>query len=332
LTIVFIFIHTWRVLTNRSGPGRAIGAACAAATLLGAVACAGDGAKGNGEAAIIGSFYPMAWVAQRVAGSAASVTTLTKPGTEPHDLELTPRQVVAVAQADLVVYVRGLQPAVDQAVDRHAADRAIDAASLVRTLPAAATGAETPGSTAAGSAAKSAGDGAGRDPHLWLDPSRLATVTAAVGARLAKDDPAHAATYEGNARALGADLHALDGEFATGLRDCRYRTIVTSHTAFGYLADRYRLAQVSVAGIDPQNEPSPQRMAALTGEIRRAGVTTVFTETLVSPKVAQTLAREAGVRTATLDPVEGLPAGAKGDYLSIMRRNLQTLRAALECR
>jgi zinc transport system substrate-binding protein len=300
-----------------------VGVACAAATLLAAAACTGDQAKGGGKVSIIGSFYPMAWVARRVAGSTASVTTLAKPGAEPHDLELTPRQIVAVARADLVVYVKGLQPAVDQAVDQHAAGKAIDAASLVRTLPAASTG----------SVAATTGSAAGRrDPHLWLDPSRLATVAAAVGARLAKDDPARAATYEANARALGADLHALDGEYAAGLRDCGYRTIVTSHAAFGYLADRYRLAQVSVAGIDPQNEPSPERLAALTGAIRRTGVTTVFTETLVSPKVAQTLAREAGVRTATLDPVEGLPAGAKGDYLSIMRQNLRTLRAALECR
>jgi zinc transport system substrate-binding protein len=311
------------VLTNRSGPWRAIGA-------VGAAACAGDDTKGNGAVAVIGSFYPMAWVAQRVAGSAESVATLTKPGVEPHDLELTPRQIVAVAQADLVVYVRGLQPAVDQAVDRHAADRAVDAASLVRTLPAADTGSAAPAPAPAPAKAGSA-DGA-RDPHLWLDPSRLASVATAVAARLAKDDPAHKAMYEGNARALGADLHALDGEFAAGLRDCTYRTIVTSHTAFGYLADRYRLTQVSVAGIDPQNEPSPQRLAELTGTIRRTGVTTVFTETLVSPKVAQTLAREAGVRTATLDPVEGLAAGTKDDYLSIMRRNLRTLRAALECR
>ncbi|HEX6469951.1 MAG TPA: metal ABC transporter substrate-binding protein [Streptosporangiaceae bacterium] len=311
------------MLTHRPRPWRATAAVCAAATLLGAAACGGDRAKGGGEVSIIGSFYPMAWVARRVAGSAASVTTLTKPGAEPHDIELTPRQVVAVAQADLVVYVKGLQPAVDQAVDRHAADRSIDAASLVPTLSAASTGSAATGSSAGGGP---------RDPHLWLDPDRLATVATAVGARLAKVDQAHAATYEANARALGADLHALDGEFAAGLRDCGYRTIVTSHAAFGYLAERYRLTQVSVAGIDPQNEPSPQRLAALTGEIRRTGVTTVFTETLVSPKVAQTLAREAGVRTATLDPVEGLPAGAKGNYLSIMRRNLQTLRTALECR
>jgi zinc transport system substrate-binding protein len=307
---------------------RAVRAACAggtAATLFGAAACAGDTGPSADEVAVIGSFYPMSWVAQRVAGSATSVTTLTKPGAEPHDLELTPRQVVDVARADLIVYIKGLQPAVDQAVDQHAKDKAIDAASLVRPLrPTGQTSAVEPGDGASGGSGE-------RDPHLWLDPSMLASVATTVAGRLAASDPGRAATYQANARALGADLHTLDRVFAAGLRACRQQVIVTSHAAFAYLADRYGLTQVSVAGIDPQAEPSPARLAALTREIHRTGATTVFTETLVSPKVAQTLAREAGVRTATLDPLEGLPAGSKGDYLSTMRQNLQTLRTALGC-
>jgi zinc transport system substrate-binding protein len=302
----------------------------AAATLFGAAACADDTGAGvdAGKVTVIGSFYPMAWVAQRVAGSAASVTTLTKPGAEPHDLELTPHQIVDVARADLIIYIKGLQPAVDQAVDQHAKGKAVDAASLVRTLPVGSV--DSVGAGGSDENGKNDGRG-GRDPHLWLDPDRLATVATTVAGRLATSDPGHAATYQANARALVARLRALDGAFATGLRGCRQKVIVTSHAAFGYLADRYGLTQVSVTGIDPQTEPSPARLAALTGEIHRTGAMTVFTETLVSPKVAQTLAREAGVRTATLDPVEGLPAGSTGDYLSIMRQNLQTLRGALGC-
>lgn len=320
-----MFIHTSDVLpTRRRVPGLVALTAASAAlfgALFGASACAaGDAANKSGKVAVIGSFYPMAWVAERVAGSAGSVTTLTKPGAEPHDLELTPRQVVSVGEADLVVYIKGLQPAVDQAVDQHAADKAVDAASVVRTLPvtAAETGAEQHGAGA-------------HDPHLWLDPARLAAVARAVGDRLAKADPAHATSYQSNTRALVADLDALDAEYRAGLRTCAHKTIVTSHAAFAYLADRYGLTQVSIAGIDPENEPSPGRLAALTEQIRATGVTTIFTETLVSPKVAQTLAREAGVRTATLDPIEGLHPGSKGDYLSIMRQNLQTLRTALGC-
>ena len=304
-------------------------AACIAAALIGAVSCGGgDAATSDDKLAVLGSFYPMAWVAERVAGSAASVTTLTKPGTEPHDLELSPRQVVSVAEADLVVYIKGLQPAVDQAVGQHAKDKAVDGASVVKTLPA---NAEETGGEHADEHDEHGDEHGGHDPHLWLDPSRLATVATAVGDRLAKADPERADAYRSNARTLAAGLNALDGQFKAGLQACAHKTMVTSHSAFAYLADRYGLTQVSIAGVDPESEPSPARLAALATDIRRTGATTVFTETLVSPKVAQTLAREARVRTATLDPVEGLPAGSKDDYFSVMRRNLQTLRTALEC-
>ncbi|MGI8335336.1 metal ABC transporter substrate-binding protein [Actinomadura scrupuli] len=278
-------------------------------------ACGGSGAAASGKPQVIGSFYPLAWLAERVGGGNAAVTTLTKPGTEPHDLELTPRQIVDVGKARLVVYLKDLQPAVDQAVAEHARTSSLDAASLVKTLPAAGTE-QRPGH---------------HDPHLWLDPSRLATVATTLGERLARIDPAHATAYRANARTLTGELTALDGEFRAGLATCTQKTIVTSHAAFGYLAERYGLTQVPVSGIDPEAEPSPKRLAELTRQIRRTGVTTVFTETLVSPKVAQTLAQEAGVRTATLDPIEGLPQGSRDDYASVMRHNLTTLRTALDC-
>jgi zinc transport system substrate-binding protein len=312
LTIVFIFIHTMGVFSSRGLlPGVLL-----ALLLVCVAACGGSGgAAASGKPQVIGSFYPLAWLAERVGGGNAAVTTLTKPGTEPHDLELTPRQVVDVGRARLVIYLKSLQPAVDQAVAQHARKSSIDAASLVDSLP---TPGIVPGS-------------AGYDPHLWLDPRRLATVAEAVGERLAQVDPAHALEYQGNTRTLTKELTALDAEFRAGLRTCRQKTIVTSHAAFGYLAARYGLTQVAVSGVDPQAEPSPKRLAELTEEVRRTGVSTVFTETLVSPKVAQTLAQEAGVRTATLDPVEGLPQGSRDDYTSVMRHNLKTLRTALDC-
>jgi zinc transport system substrate-binding protein len=301
--------------------------ALVALVLTGTAAC-GDAAPGgsDGRTEVIGAFYPMAWLAQRVGGTDVAVSTLTRPGTEPHDLELTPRQVVDVGRARYVVYVKGVQPAVDEAVEQHAKDHALDALSAVRPLPAAhqeeghEEGEEEHGHTEPGN-----------DPHVWLDPSRLATVASTLGDRLAAVDTGHAAGYRANARTLAAELTGLDREFRDGLRTCARKTIVTSHAAFGYLADRYGLTQVPIAGLDPQSEPSPKRLAELTGEIRAAKATTVFTETLVSPKVAQTLATEAGVRTATLDPVEGVAEGSGDDYFSIMRRNLATLRTALDC-
>lgn len=298
-------------------------AALAAVPLLAATACGGGSASGGTE--VVAGHYPMAWLSEQVGGEGVTVRTLARPGAEPHDVELTPRQIADIGRADLVVYIKGLQPAVDKAVGERAADRALDAASAVRPLPLPDTDGHEHDRD------HDHERGASYDPHLWLDPSRMAALATALGERLAKADPAGAAGYRANAEATAERLTALDEEFQAGLRGCKQRTMVTAHAAFGYLADRYGLRQIPIAGIDPAGEPSPGRLAELTGQVRRTGVTTVFTETLVSPKVAQTLAREAGVRTATLDPVEGLAEGSGDDYLSLMRKNLQTLRTALEC-
>lgn len=307
LTTIFILIHTHRVRTRRFLP----------LVLVAALVAAGCGARatGGGRPAIVAAFYPLAWLAGQVAGPDAQVKNLTRPGAEPHDLELTPRQVIEVGQAELAFYVKGVQPAVDKAVREHAGNHALDAETLVPTLPAP-QGEEIHGT---------------RDPHLWLDPSRFATVATALGERLAAIDGEHAAAYRSRAGQVAARLRALDAEFARGLRTCRHKEIITSHSAFGYLAQRYGLRQIGVTGLDPESEPSPQRIAGLAALVRRTGATTVFTETLVSPKIADTVAREAGARTQVLDPAEGVRPGSNDDYFSIMRRDLAVLRPALGC-
>jgi zinc transport system substrate-binding protein len=282
------------------------------------VACGcgcGARANGGGKPVIAAAFYPLAWLAEQVAGPGFYVQNLTKPGAEPHDLELTPRQVIDVGESKLAFYIKGVQPAVDKAVRQHAKRHALDAESVVTTLPAPQD---------------EAGDGAA-DPHLWLDPSRFATVATALGERLARADTANAAGYRSRAAQVVTRLNALDEEFRTGLRHCARNDIVTGHSAFGYLAERYGLRQVGVSGLDPESEPSPGRIAELTGLIQRTGATTVFTETLASPKTAATLAQEAGVRTEVLDPIEGVKPGSHDDYFAIMRRDLATLRPALGC-
>ncbi|WP_233358603.1 metal ABC transporter substrate-binding protein [Thermomonospora amylolytica] len=321
-------MFTFRAL-RRISPRSALPMTVLSAALLAATACGGGSEAGSGSGTrVIAGFYPMAWLSEQVGGTAVSVDTLARPGAEPHDLELSPRQIAELGEADLVVYVKGLQPAVDQAVSERAKDRGLDAASAVRTLPPPAEGEH--GHEHEDEHGHGHDEGS-YDPHIWLDPSRMATIATALGERLAKADPANAAAYRAGARTVAGRLTALDGEFQAGLKNCERRTMVTAHAAFGYLADRYGLEQVPIAGVDPTAEPSPQRLAELTHEIRENGATTVFTETLVSPKVAQALAREAGVRTATLDPVEGLADGSRDDYVSIMRKNLQTLRTALDC-
>jgi zinc transport system substrate-binding protein len=292
--------------------------AAALAVLAMTAGCARAEASADGRFSVVTAFYPLQFASERIGGPDVTVTDLTKPGAEPHDIELTARQVAQISDAGLVVHLRGFQPAVDEAVRQEAAGRAFDAASVVPLLPLAGKGDEH---------AETAG---GMDPHVWLDPVRFATIADRLGERLAQADPAHAAGYIARSRALHADLDALNEEYARRLRTCVRRELVTSHSAFGYLAQRYGLSQVGVTGISPESEPSPRRLADVAREARATGTTTIFFETLVSPKVAETVAREVGAGTAVLDPLEGLTQPG-ADYFSVMCANLAALTTALGC-
>ncbi len=287
------------------------------AALLGLVVAApllaacGPSQAGSGTQ-VVASFYPLQYVAQRIAGKHADVEDLASPGVEPHDLELTLQQTAAIADADLVVYSRGFQPAVDDTVDQNAEGRVVDAATEADLM-----------STADGS----------KDPHFWLDPNRLASVAVAVKQQLVAADPDHAGAYEKNLVSLKRDLDDLDADFAAGLRDCARRTVVVSHDAFGYLGARYDLDVHAINGLSPDAEPSPAHIRELSDLVESEGVTTVFSETLASPAMADTLAHDLGLRTAVLDPIEGLgDSTASQDYLSLMRADLAALRAANGCR
>jgi zinc transport system substrate-binding protein len=264
---------------------------------------------------VAAAFYPLQYVAQRVAGPHAEVSNLTAPGGEPHDLELTPRETAEVAQSDLVVYQRGFQPSVDEAVDENAEGDVLDAADVVDLVPFRDHGV----------------DSDELDPHFWQDPLLVADLGDAVAAQLSKIDPTHAADYEANAAGLRRDLEQLDREYAAGLRGCARDTIVVSHDAFGYL-QRYGLTMETILGLSPDSEPTPADLARLQDLIERDGITTVFSETLASKDTAEALARETGVRSAVLDPIEGLTdETADEDYLSLMRANLAALEEANGC-
>ncbi|HVE63364.1 MAG TPA: metal ABC transporter substrate-binding protein [Mycobacteriales bacterium] len=283
---------------------RITGAALAALiALTGAVGCTErDSAVTGDRLAVTAAFYPLAFVTERVGGERVSVDTLAKPGVEPHDVELTPQQTAALESVDLVVYLRGFQPALDDAVG---AGNSLNVAAVEPLADA--------------------------DPHVWLDPTRLAEIAGAVADRLAVIDPEGAASFAQRAAGLTADLEALDAAFTAGLKTCRLRQFVTSHDAFGYLASRYLLEQVGISGLDPEADPSPARLRAVAKFVREKGVGTIFFETLLSPKVARTIAAETGADTAVLDPVESVANGSADDYLVVMRRNLDALRTALGC-
>jgi len=267
----------------------------------------GESSDAAGRPTVVASFYPLAWVADRVAAPGTRIVDLTPAGTEPHDLELTPSDLETLQDADFVLYLgHGFQPAVEKAVEGRTGP----------SLDLLATQKLRPGGEEDGTA----------DPHVWLDPSRLARIAIAVGAALHRPRAG---------KDVAGDLDALDGEFRTGLAHCRRREIVTSHAAFGYLADRYGLDQVALTGLSPEVEPGPRDLERLVDGVRRTGATTVFSETLVSSRLADTVAREAGAATAVLDPIEGLTedeANAGEDYVSRMRSNLATLQKALGCR
>jgi len=286
----------------------------------------------------VASFYPLQFAAEQVGGSLVTVANLTPAGAEPHDLELTPRDAAALQDADLVVYLSGFAPALDDAVASLDADRVVDVA------PAANLDLEggeeedhdheehADDTDAAEDDHDHEHEHGGVDPHFWLDPLRLADVADAIAARFGELDADHADEFTANAATLRGELEALDAEYRDGLAECANTDIVTSHTAFGYLAERYGLTQVGISGLSPDEEPSPARLAEVTEFVQDHDVTTIYYETLVDPAIAEAVAAETGAQAAVLDPIEGLTDDSAGsDYFEVMRSNLEALRAGQDC-
>ncbi|MFD9459576.1 metal ABC transporter substrate-binding protein [Streptomyces sp. NPDC060027] len=308
------------------------GSAVVAATALGLgalTACSGSASadgRSNGKFDVVASFYPLQYLAEQIGGTHVNVTNLTQPGKEPHDLEISARQTAQLQEADAVLYLKNLQPAVDDAVAQAEVKTKIDAASLT-TLEK--HGNEVGGHAAAHDDSEGEESGA-TDPHIWLDPVRFAEVAEGVSDELKKADPKHAADYEKNMSALRRKFVALNTDFHNGLADTKTRTFITTHAAFGYLAERYGLTEEAINGLDPESEPSANRVKGLETTAKADGVTTVFYETLVSDRTARTIADDTGLRTDVLDPLEGITDKSRGsDYMQVMESNLKALQKAL---
>jgi zinc transport system substrate-binding protein len=285
--------------------------ASAALVTCGVSGCGPARHDADGRISVAASFYPLAWVSEQIAPG-ADVTDLTHPGMEPHDVELTFAQTVDLARADLVVYERGFQPAVDQGVDNDAEGTALDIGPTAGLNDFVSD----PGQV---------------DPHFWQDPLKLSAVVGAVAKALDRLDPALATSYDARAAALQQRLAALDRDYRTGLAHCARHTVVTSHDAFGYLS-RYGISVAAITGLAPGAEPTPSDLADLQRLIRDDGITTIFSETLASPAAADALAHDMGVRSEVLDPIEGLSDATAGQtYLTLMHRNLAALEEANGC-
>jgi zinc transport system substrate-binding protein len=256
---------------------------------------------------VVVGLYPYAYLAQAIGGDRLEVVNLTRPGAEPHDLELTARDTIAVATSLLTIYQAGLQPAVDAAVAQAEPPGVLETTAIVPLV-----------------------DG---DPHIWLDPSLMIRLARAIAWHLSALDPDGAATYSTGLTQLESELTSLDERFTTGLATCLHRGFITTHAAFAYLAARYGLEQIAISGVSPDAEPSPERIARIQQTAVAEGLTTVFFETLAPPDLARAIAGDLGLRTDQLDPVEGLTEQSRGtDYDQIMTANLAALQQANGCR
>ncbi|MDG9690800.1 zinc ABC transporter substrate-binding protein [Streptomyces sp. DH17] len=318
-----------------------IAVTAAAAVGLGTLsACSSDSsAAGNTDKFdVVASFYPMQYLAEQIGGDHVNVTTLTEPGQEPHDLELSAKQTAQMGEADAVLYLKTLQPAVDEAVGQADVKTKIDAATLTKLEDHGSVehdhghdhGGEEHAAEEHSEEAHSEEEEHALDPHVWLDPVKYAEIAEGVATAFEKADPDNAADYRKNADAMTKKLADLDTAYKDGLANTDTKVFFTNHAAFGYLAERYGLTQEAINGLDPESEPSPARIKELQDEAKADGVTTVFYETLVSDKTAKTLAKDAGLKTDVLDPLEGITDKSKGDdYIAVMESNLKALEAAL---
>ena len=284
-------------------------------------------AAATGVTKVSVALYPLEYAATKAGGDKVSVTNLTLPGQEPHDLELTPQQITSLEEADLVVYLKGFQPAVDKAVEQSGAKNKLDLSQVIQLHPATE---EHDHDSEAGETEEH--DHGTTDPHFWLDPTLEAKAVSAIADELSKIDAQNKNTYETNAQNVTNDLTALDEEYKSSLTTCKVKTIITTHAAFGYLTERYGLEQIGISGLSPNEQPSPARIAKVQEEAKEHGVTTIFFETLTSDEVAKAIAGDLELKTAVLDPIEGITTESAGqDYPSVMKANLDAIKQANGC-
>lgn len=324
-------------------------------------ACGDDSDAADGEIDVVAGFYPLAFAAEQVGGDRVNVINLTPAGVEPHDLELAPSDIAEIEQADLVVYLEGFSPALDEAVEEYASDKSLEVSEALELLDyddtefledehaeedehahedehtdEAAEDEHADEATAEDEHAEEEGEAGhdheaeGTDPHVWLDPRRYGAIGELIGGELSGIDAEGDEDFLNGVGEFNAELEALEQEYTEGLATRTSDDIVTSHAAFGYLADRFGLHQIAISGLSPDQEPSSQRMAEIAEYVEEHEVTTIFFETLVPSDIADTIAAETGAGTATLNPLEGLTEDQEGeDYFSIMRDNLAVLQEAL---
>lgn len=278
---------------------------------------------------VVTTIYPLADFVQNIGSEYVEVVNVVPAGTEPHEYEPTPREVAQVLEADVLIYLGG-------GLDVWAEDMSaevIEHGGYVLGIEDEVTFARLEEELENESAADEHGH-EGIDPHIWLDPVEAQNIVSVIADALAAVDAEHAVQYQARANVYMQELQELDGAYQASLASCELDDIIVSHDAFGYLARRYGFTIHSISGLSPEAEPSVRDLAELAETARALGVKTIFFETLVSPKLAETLAKEVGAVTAVLNPLEGLTREeleAGETYLTVMEKNRQALHAALLC-
>lgn len=270
------------------------------------------------------SFYPLGEIARQIVNDKADVTVIVPTGVEPHDYEPSPQDRITIQNTDVLIYNgAGFEPWINRIMPELDAVSVIDVSKTISLLPATESEEHTTEETEQLSTF---------DPHFWLDPQLMQELTQKIASKLIELDPDNNDYYSSNAQNYINELVLLDSQFQT-LQSCRKKSFVTSHAAFAYLSKRYGLTQIPIAGLS-EEEPSPARLAEIIKLIKQYDIKYIFFETLVSPRLAETIASEVKAETLILNPIEGLTSEEtknEENYISLMQKNLANLKVALEC-
>jgi zinc transport system substrate-binding protein len=273
-----------------------------------------------GKFQVTASFYPYYFFASQIGRDKANVVNITPAGAEPHDYEPSAGDIVRIDSSQLLILNGQVEPW---------------GIKIQSDLKGKSTAVLVAGAGLFTQKVTDESGITGIDPHIWLSPTRAKVQVKAILNEFIKLDPQNTDYYITNAATLQAALDKIDSDYKTGLASCQKKDIVTSHAAFGYMASDYGLTQISIAGLSPDAEPSIKEMANITNFVKANGIKYIFFESLVSPKLSQTIANETGAQILVLDPLEGLTpnAIAQGqNYLTVMEQNLHNLKVALNCK
>lgn len=325
--------------------------------------------KENGKLKVYASFYPMYDFASKIGGDKIDIKQLVPTGTEPHDWEPSSKDLVDITKADMLIYNgAGMEHWVEDVTNSANNEKLmlVEASKGVDLIKSSSEhddhdddhdGHKGDSHDVDHDKDHDKNDNKDHDknddrdhdkndkvddkdhdhgdfdPHTWVSPKNARIEAKNIKDALVKADEKNKDYYEENFKKFDNDLKALDDEFSSEISKLPNKTVVVQHEAYGYMMRDYGLKQKGIQGLSPDSEPDPSRMKEIVNFAKANNVKVIFFEELISPKVAQTIAKEVGAEAKVLNPVEGLTKEQldKGeDYISVMKQNLQELKNALK--